>query len=158
MAWDGNRNNNFNKRTEETPVIKFEFIEKGFWDAKGNIREDLITTEAENIAKSFLGDGRNKLSNSQLRAFFNEIKGLNNRLADKEKNWENVYPLVLMVKSKIEYRASKDKKMAPLKNFLLKAIGYIQKENRNGKGYEAFKTFVIFFEAIVGYSYGLGIN
>ena len=81
-------------------------------------------------------------------------------LPDNE-NFEKVYPMILMIKSKIEYRASKNdekRKMKGFKTFLIEAINYIQKENKSEKGYKAFKDFVIFFEAIVGYSYGEGIT
>lgn len=68
--------------------------------------------------------------------------------------------MILMIKSKIEYKAStKDgKKLNGFKDFLTEAVEYIRKENKTGKGYEAFKNFVIFFETIVGYCYGLGIK
>ncbi len=136
--------------------IELIFIKKGFTDIKGNIREELITEEALNIAKHFKNEN---LSNSQLRAFFNEIKAINNRLDDKKENFDKVYPMILMIKSKIEYRASKEKKkMEGFKCFLTEAVNYIQKENKAGKGHEAFKNFVIFFEAVVGYSYGVGIT
>lgn len=148
--------NNRNNYQNNIPEIEFNFFKEGFSDKKGNLREKLITDEAEEIAKAFVN---NKLSNSQLRAFFNEVKAINNRLNNKEENWDSVYPSILLIKSKIEYRASKDsKKMENFKEFLLKAVAYIQKENREGRGYKAFKDFVIFFEAIVGYSYGLGIK
>lgn len=145
------RNNNSNDK----PDIKLAFIEKGFTDKKGNIREELITEEALEIANHFKTD---RLTKSQLRAFFNEIKAINNRLSDSKENFDKIYPMILMIKSKIEYRASKDKnKMKGFKMFLTEAINYIKKENDSNKGYEAFKNFVIFFEAIVGYSYGVGL-
>ncbi|MCF0171263.1 MAG: type III-A CRISPR-associated protein Csm2 [Bacteroidaceae bacterium] len=142
---------------DDKPEIELIFKDKGFADIKGNIREDLITKEALSIAKYFK---RENLSNSQLRAFFNEVKAINNRLEDNE-NFEKVYPMILMIKSKVEYRASKNdekRKMKGFKTFLIEAINYIQKENKSEKGYKAFKDFVIFFEAIVGYSYGEGIT
>lgn len=136
--------------------VKLEFVKKGFTNSDGYIREELITEEALEIAKSF---AENRLSNSQLRAFYNEVKAVNNRLDDKKEKFNEIYPMILMIKSKIEYRASKDgNKMRNFKLFLIEAINYIQKQNKIGKGYEAFKNFVIFFEAIVGYSYGLGIK
>lgn len=141
--------------------LDLSFFDSKLSDEKGYLKEDIITTIAENIAKVFAdveNRGFNKLSNSQLRAFFNEVKAINNRLNDKEENWDSVYPSILLIKSKIEYRASKDSKMENLKKFLLEAIKYIQGENKKGKGYKAFKDFVVFFEAIVGYSYGLGIK
>ena len=58
-----------------------------------------------------------------------------------------------MIKSKVQYRIAKDKKLEPLKNFLYAGIEEIQKQNKVGKGKEAFENFVIFFETIVGYAY-----
>lgn len=147
---------NYSKDTKEK--IKLDFTNLGFTDKNGNIREELLTNEAYSIAQYLIkGDG---LSNSQLRAFFNEIKAINNRLDDKKENFEKIYYMILMIKSKIEYKAStKDgKKLNGFKDFLTEAVEYIRKENKTGKGYEAFKNFVIFFETIVGYCYGLGIK
>lgn len=147
--------NNRNKQDFKSQLIDLKFKKEGYWDNKGNIREDLLTIEAKEVAQSFKNGG---VTNSQLRAFFNEIKGLSNRIDGKKENWGKVYPMVLMIKSKIEYRCSKDRKMEALKHFLMNSVAYIQKENRADKGYEAFETFVVFFETVVGYSYGLGIK
>lgn len=146
------------KNFYNTPEIELNFIKEGFTDKKGYLRENLITEEAQSIAKHFV---REKLSNSQLRAFFNEFKAINNRLNDKTENFDRVYPMILMIKSKIEYRASKkgeETKMKGFKKFIVEAINYIQKENKEGKGYEAFVNFIMFFETVVGYSYGEGIK
>ena len=131
------------------PVV-FEFSKLGFLDNKGNLREELMTTEAENIAKSF-----ERVSTAQLRAFFNEIKALKNRLENNDNNehFERIYPFILMIKSKVQYRIATDKKLEPLKNFLYAGIEEIQKQNKVGKGKEAFENFAIFFETIVGYAY-----
>lgn len=75
---------NYSKDTKEK--IKLDFTNLGFTDKNGNIREELLTNEAYSIAQYLIkGDG---LSNSQLRAFFNEIKAINNRLDDKKENFE----------------------------------------------------------------------
>lgn len=131
------------------PVV-FEFSKLGFVDSKGNLREELMTIEAEKIAKSL-----EKVSTAQLRAFFNEIKALRNRLENnsKEEHFEKIYPFVLMIKSKVQYRLAKDKKLEPLKNFLYAGIDEIQKQNKIGRGKETFENFAIFFETIVGYAY-----
>lgn len=131
------------------PVV-FEFSKLGFVDSKGNLREELMTIEAEKIAKSL-----EKVSTAQLRAFFNEIKALRNRLENnsKDEHFEKIYPFVLMIKSKVQYRLAKDKKLEPLKNFLYAGIDEIQKQNKIGRGKETFENFAIFFETIVGYAY-----
>lgn len=134
---------------------EFPFAKVGFVDEKGNLREALMTTEAEQIAKYFKDD---KLTKSQLRAFYNEVKALKNKLnIDKDEDkFSEIYPLILMMKSKVAYRASKDKKkMDGIKRFLDHGIEQIQKENRKGKGREAFENFATFFEVVVGYAYGL---
>lgn len=130
--------------------IEYKFKKHGFVNEKGYLREDLVTTEAEEIAQSL-----KKVSMAQLRAFFNEIKALRNRLENNksDENFEKIYPLILIIKSKIQYRVNKDKNLIPLKNFLYAGIEEIQKQYKVGKGKEAFENFAIFFETVVGYSY-----
>ena len=138
------REKNIREKKYDENKIKFTFEEYGFIDDNENLRENLITKQSKEIADTFKKDG---LSNSQLRAFFNEVKAINNRLGDKKdlNKFASIYPLILMIKAKIAYRANKDNKMKNLKSFLDSSIEYIQKENRNGKGCETFKNFVIFF-------------
>lgn len=149
------KDNNRGKFNQQEVEKEFPFAKEGFVDEKGNLREALMTTEAEQVAKYFRDD---KLTKSQLRAFYNEVKALKNKLnIDKnEDKFSEIYPLILMMKSKVAYRASKDKKkMDGIKKFLDHGIDQIQKENRKGKGREAFENFAIFFEVVVGYAYGL---
>lgn len=150
----GNGKGNFGKNNQ---VVEKEFLfaKKGFVDEKGNLREELMTNEAKQIAEYFRDD---KLTKSQLRAFYNEVKALKNKLSinKNEDKFAEIYPLILMMKSKVAYRASKDKrKMDGIKKFLDFGIEQIQNENKKGKGREAFENFAIFFEVVVGYAYGL---
>lgn len=147
-------NNNFNKgnrgSSHSDQEIEYKFKKHGFVNEKGYLREDLVTTEAEEIAQSL-----KKVSTAQLRAFFNEIKALRNRLENNksDENFEKIYPLILIIKSKIQYRVNKDKNLIPLKNFLYAGIEEIQKQYKVEKGKETFENFAIFFETVVGYSY-----
>lgn len=143
-------NMNTRYQQKEFPKKEYEFTKKGFTDKDGILREELMTVEAENIAKDFA-----TVTTAQLRAFFNEIKALRNRLESNntEENFKKIYPLILMIKSKIAYRVAKDRKLTPLKEFLYAGIDEIQKSNKVNKGKEAFENFAIFFETIVGYSY-----
>lgn len=138
---------------------EFPFSKKGFVDEKGNLREALMTTEAEQIANYF---GEDQLTKSQLRAFYNEIKAIKNKLSisKDEDKFSEIYPLILMIKSKVIYRASRGtprdkKKMNGIKKFLELGIDQIKNENKNGKGREAFENFALFFEVVVGYAYGV---
>ncbi|MGF6907605.1 type III-A CRISPR-associated protein Csm2 [Fusobacterium sp. PH5-44] len=146
------KNQNTGKPVQRDESKIFNFEKEGYRDENGIIREDLITKEAELVAKWF---GEDKLTNSQLRAFFNEVKALKNKVDGKEEEFLKVYPSILLLKSKVQYRANKDgQKMKTLRDFILKNVDQIMKENKNGlkAGFDAFINFTIFFETIVGYS------
>lgn len=152
-GYNGNRGNNFNQKVE------FDFEKKGYLK-DGIIREELITEEAEKIAKLFSPDDfRNKLSTSQLRAFFNEVKAIKNRVKDDGSNYNIVFPLILMLKSKAEYKGNSkgnsSKIPAVFKDFLIANIDRLSKDKKEGNGKVAFDAFVMFFEAVVGYFYGI---
>lgn len=154
---DYNRNNNFKrdfKQNNKNEEKKYEWTFKNGLCTGEYLKENLITEEAKNIAKDFKNE---KLSASQLRAFFGEIKALKTRILDVEDNkredeFKKVYPLILIIKSKINYRYEKEKnKLNALKQFLDMGIELIQKENKNGKGCKTFLDFALFFEVVVGY-------
>lgn len=147
-GYNGNRGNSFNQKVE------FDFEKKGYLK-DGIIREELITEEAEKIAKEF---NNNRLSTSQLRAFFNEVKAIKNRVKDDGSNYNMVFPLILMLKSKAEYKGSSkgnSKIPAVFKDFLIANIDRLSKDKKEGNSKVAFDAFVMFFEAVVGYFYGV---
>ncbi len=153
MYSSNTNNNNASKNSKET--MKFDFSEKGFLTEKGIIREELITTEAKEIAKEFVKKG---LSVTQLRAFFNEVKIIKNRLKSDGTNYDKEFPLILLVKSKAEYKSKAKRAKIPevFKNFLIASVDRIWKDKKEGKGKEIFDAYILFFEAIVGYFYGAG--
>ena len=131
----------------------FEFKKEGYFSANGTIREKLISSEAEKIAGEFVDE---RLTVSQLRAFFNEIKAIRNRLNEDGSNYQNIFPLILMIKSKAEYRgATKGAKIPPrFKEFLIANVDRLVEDKKNKLGKQSFDAFVMFFEAVVGYFYG----
>lgn len=134
--------------------IRPEFLERGFRE-NGVLREDLILKEAKDIARDLYSMGKG-LSNSQLRAFFNEIKAIQNRINKNEKLFESNYVYILMLKAKADYKYRNGEKDARITekfyNFLNSGIDYIVKN----KSVQNFEDFVFLFEAVVGYFYGLG--
>lgn len=124
-------------------------------DEVGNLKEVVLTSMAQKQAQKI---SESKISTSQLRAFFNEFKAINNRLDNSREKFSSIYPMILMIDSKIAYRASKDKKMLEFKAFINQGIAYIMEENKKGKGFEAYRDFLMYFEAVIGYSYGLGLR
>ena len=106
-----NQNNSKSKVAE----IMEEILEKGYKNKETNIlRKELVSIESEKIAIE-LTKSKEKLSNSQLRAFFNEInklklKYIKNDRNDEKENQEELGNLaieLLILKSKLEYRRGK---------------------------------------------------
>lgn len=131
-------------------------INAGYYDKKNNFRKDLILTEADSIGK-LLAQGekkKNKLSSSQLRNFYNEVKALDARI--NEENFESNLPLIFMLKSKASYayrgggRGHKIPKS--FYSFMNTNIDII----KTSPSFKTFKGFVTFFETVVGYFYGYG--
>ena len=137
-------------------MARYEFSKKGYVNSDEILRGDLITVEADEIGGILAVKA--KLSNSQLRAFYNEVKALETKIGDKVENFPKNYPMILMMKSKAAYKKGSQSSKIPLefKDFIDENIDLIKKRNGEGKGKQAFDNFVIFFEAVVGYFYGHG--
>ena len=151
---DENRNINNNKIQEKMKKIKKE----GYRNKEKTIlRKELVSTEAENIAKELK---KEKLSKSQLRSFFNEINKLKSKYIkgieeENQEKLENLGIELLILKSKLEYKKGKsgnDKLPENFYIFMKESIDYIVENDKK----ISFKDFKIFFETVVGYTYGLG--
>ncbi len=134
-----------------------------FYDEKGQVKDNLYSDVAENIAKkmvySFSAGKRDKVngvSRSQLRKLFDEFKRLQKILKEKD-NWDELYPQVKLIKSKVAYaiaRAKKnsrgvDKQYDELNKFLVSGINSIKTK-------KDFFVFCTLFEAVYGFYYQLG--
>ena len=130
-----NQNNSKSKVAE----IMEEILEKGYKNKETNIlRKELVSIESEKIAIE-LTKSKEKLSNSQLRAFFNEInklklKYIKNDRNDEKENQEELGNLaieLLILKSKLEYRRGKSGSNKLPENFYIfmkENIDYIVKQ------------------------------
>lgn len=137
-----------------------------YFDDKGNIRKELLGKESEEVARKFVvirsdgkRDDRNSLNSAQLRRFYGDLKNLERKLAFRQQS-ENeadpflaVLPLVKMVKSKVAYASNpRNEKVPPaFADWLKKNIDAIDTA-------DDFKAFMLHFEAVVGYCYGLGMS
>lgn len=124
-----------------------------FLDEKGIIRSELLEAKAEEWARSFIRPpSRDQgLKASQLRKFYNDAKALKTRL-DAQKNFDAIKPLIKMIKSKAAYACpQRGNKKIPteFKNYLALMVNSVDTE-------EQFRAFLLCFEAVVGYFYGLG--
>ena len=132
----------------------------GYFDEKGVVRSDLLEKEASKQAEEFIQyyenrrtgrksvDNKGSLSSAQLRKFFNEFRQLEKKVGIE--GFDKVKPLIKMVKSKAAYASNPSNPKIPrsFKNFLITNINYIE-------GKEDFQAFMLHFEAVVGFFYGI---
>lgn len=123
-----------------------------YYDENKNIRAELLDKEAYDQARKFIElrydqrtiDTRRSLSSSQLRRFFNEFKRLEKKV--NIEGFEEVKPLIKMVKSKAAYASNK---IHPkFKSFLFHHVDKINTD-------KDFQAFMLHFEAVVGFFYGV---
>lgn len=130
-----------------------------------HIRKELLSIDAEDAAKRFVvkndrgyPDQRNSITSAQLRKFYNEFKGLEKKLQFKAKTpdqeeaaFGGILPLVKMVKSKVAYASGGNKVPRTFADWLNKNVDSIGTA-------KDFKAFLLHFEAVVGFCYGLGMK
>lgn len=132
----------------------------GYFDEKGIIRSDLLEKEASKQAEEFIQyyenrrtgrkniDSKGSLSSAQLRKFFNEFKQLEKKVGIE--GFDKVKPLIKMVKSKAAYASNPSNPKIPrsFKSFLITNLDCIE-------GEKDFQAFMLHFEAVVGFFYGI---
>lgn len=130
-----------------------------YYDSSGNILSDLLDGKAEAEAKKYVvwdKEHKNRpakflITSSQLRRFFGELRQLEKKVNDR--GFDAVIPLIKMVKSKASYAANPSKQKIPnsFKDFLFKNINEIHSR-------KDFEAFMLHFEAVVGFLYGMGLK
>ncbi|NIR51595.1 type III-A CRISPR-associated protein Csm2 [candidate division KSB1 bacterium] len=132
------------------------------------IKAELLSTEAQRLAKGFLyfknKQGEQelrpkkkrkvsdiRLTSSQIRKFFNEVKHLQSLCEARGFEW--VEPLLKMLKAKTAYAANPNSQKIPkvFKKFIDDCIDNIHSP-------DDLEAFVKHFEAVVGYFYGEGVK
>jgi len=118
------------------------------------IRDDLMTIHAQAYGELFASrDRRNQVSSSQLRAFYGDVKALEQKIAQGgEGAFERFYYLVKMLKSKASYVQGKragGRVSEAFRDYIHKCVDAVETE-------EDFKAFLKFFESTVGFYYGAG--
>ena len=116
-----------------------------FLDADGYIRAELLDKEAQDIAGQF-----KRITTHQVRRFYDEVKKYQG-LLDKNEPYKKIKPLIIMLKSKAKYAASKKKEMRIFYEFIKQSIDNIK---TGGEDIEKkkFNAFCLFFEAIYGFA------
>ena len=131
-----------------------------YYDENNKVRPELLDRDAYEQAKKFIRryynnkkqkeevDQKRTLTSSQLRRFFNEFRQLEKKV--NINGFDKVKPLIKMTKSKAAYASNPRKPKIPeaFKDFLIENVDKINTETD-------FKTFMLYFEAVVGFYYGL---
>ncbi|MBW2031182.1 MAG: type III-A CRISPR-associated protein Csm2 [Deltaproteobacteria bacterium] len=130
-----------------------------YYDKEGGVRPELFSSVAQQIgedlvkktSKKLKGRGDVKISTTQIRRFFDDVKAIQrylNQFHDQER--ENAFrrklPEIMMMKAKVTYARGRDAVTDEFKNFIEKNIALI-------KSLKDFEVFCKFFEAVYGYFY-----
>ncbi len=136
---------------EEKKKIRPELLDE---DAK-KIVDQLIKTSFDSRQNKEVIDSKPSVSvsSSQLRKFFYEFRNLEKKVNLKDKDFDEVLPLIKMVKSKAMYAANPKSKKIPdsFEKFLTSNVDSISDQ-------QDFKAFMLHFEAVVGFCYGRGLK
>lgn len=148
-------NKNFSERKEvpSPQPVQYTLLENG------KVSEKLFCETAEKIAESFAqndnGQLKGKVSATQIRRLFDEVKHYQNLITDSQK-WQEQFPYIRMMKAKVSYTIARAIKSNPkakayytnLEKFIFNGIDQI-KEERD------YHIFVALFEAVYGFYYGM---
>jgi CRISPR-associated protein Csm2 len=128
-----------------------------YFDQSGTIRSELLDQEAKIMAESFVvldergkpkKPGKLSLTSAQLRRFFGEFRQLEKKIIST--GFDKVKPLIKMTKAKVTYAANPINQKVPntFKKFILQNVDQIESK-------EEFEAFMLHFEAVVGFFYGI---
>lgn len=121
-------------------------------DGKEVINPELVTTIAEDAAKSFFpGKEKDNIKASQLRKFYGDVKTMELRLRfsaeDKDLAFAYILPQIKLLKAKANYAHKREVVPKTFKDWLCENVEQINKR-------QDFEAFLLHFEAVVGFSYG----
>lgn len=131
-----------------------------FFDSNGHISGDLLTTTAEKCADSIRAEQQTRngpkpsLTAHQLRRFYGDVKDMERKVSTEPNSFSKHWPVFSMLKAKAAYASNpKNKKIpAEFRQFIDKCVDQVNGDEK------AFKAFCLFFEAVVGYCYGKGME
>ena len=150
--------NNFGPKKPQMEISPGVKIPAFYKDVEKKIPlPDLFDVTAQKVAESFIGraDGVVKIgvTSTQLRRIFDEVKRFEQLLNAAPEQWEQQYPYIRMIKSKVAYQvaraATKKEEAGVYKNletFINSCIDLV-------KSKEDYDIFVALFEAVYGFYY-----
>jgi len=146
------------RKSQKIGLPDLSFLKDGYYDTEGNLRPEILDEKALELARCFGPKGGfNKVSSSQMRRFFGDVRELEASLrkknidfgSSKEKHIRGYMATIKMLKSKLAYAKGRGNISHAFAKTLTAAIDQI-------KAPRDFKAFVLFFESIMGFYYGEG--
>lgn len=129
------------------PAPQSKALDVTFYEGD-RINPKLLDECAEKQAKML----HEKINSAQLRKFFGEIKNLYLRLENGRK-WQDLEHLFRMIKSKAYYSSKTGGNSCIPDSFRAFITDNVDKV----KNEKDFRAFVMYFEAVVGFAYGMGL-
>lgn len=124
------------------------------------IAKDLLDVKAMEYAKKLVSKDQNRkfiaVPRSQLRRLFNEVKRLERKLDMNMAKWEQVYPLIKMLKSKTSYAVARAKDRDRNNPCYDQLLSFITDAVDSINNIKEFKAFCLLFESVYGFYYQLG--
>ncbi len=115
---------------------------------------ETLVKEAEKLGGDF---ARNKMSTSQIRAIFSEVRQIQ-AMWSIDGNRKKALRRFILLKPKMAYRGKKTKVVKPLVEILTPAADLVIAEKDPEKQDANFQRFVEFFEAILAYHKAAGAS
>ncbi len=144
----GQRGRGSGSRSPSELQLATECLSKGYFDAKGNIFAELVTTNAERIAQWLINGG---VTYTQLRRFYGKTKSAEQRL-DSGEAFEAVIPRILELKQHAANAVGRAQREAE-RHGLEGLKRFIDENVRLGSANEhAFRWgFLVLFQGVVAY-------
>lgn len=144
---------------------KRELPKIAFYGADGKVSGDLVDSTALKCAECFVRpyvsddekeEKKDQIKTSQLRKFYADVKSLEmawtaGRNGGSEERFSAVLPQVKLLKAKASYALGRKVVPDTFKTWLCTCIDQV-------RGIEDFRAFLLHFEAVVGFAYGLGLK
>lgn len=145
-VYDLNNQHNFNTKSYQNNTNNIQF--PGYFK-NGKLNIDIFDNYVEKLVEFWFKNTKEKLTKSQIRNIYNEVKDIQNLLKRKN-NVEEGIIRIKMLKSKIRYNQERDQGLSD--NFANSIIEWINNIDYNEFN-KYFDAFCKLFECAVGYSY-----
>jgi len=121
-----------------------------YYYENNNIKEEFLDSKAREEAEKIARKGGKKITKTKIRKFYNEVKNYHNRLKEGE-DFARIFPLIKMIKAKVSYELGRESGGDIPEEFST----FINENIDKIKDKKDFEAFVLHFEAVLGYYYGL---